>query len=49
MRDLSHLAVRHFRHLGGDAHSGAFRLRAAPTHATLHVIASDGGRYRGSM
>jgi len=43
LRDLTHLEAGRFRHLGGDAHNGAFRLIAAPTGATLHVIASDGG------
>ncbi|MGF6604542.1 hypothetical protein P3T23_009298 [Paraburkholderia sp. GAS448] len=43
MRQLAHLERRRLRHLGGDAHNGAFRVTAAPTRATLHVIASDGG------
>ncbi|WP_233868619.1 DUF7694 domain-containing protein [Paraburkholderia adhaesiva] len=41
MRDLAHLEAGRFRHLGGDAHNGAFHLHA-PTGVVLHVIVSDG-------
>ena len=43
VRILDHLARRRIKNQGGDAHNGAFRLIAAPTHATLYVIASNGG------
>lgn len=43
MKSLAPLESRRIRSMGGDAHNGAFRLIAAPTRATLHVIASDGG------
>ena len=43
MKLLDHLEPRRVKSLGGDAHNGAFRLIAVPTHATLYVIASDGG------
>jgi hypothetical protein len=45
MKPLDHLERRRLPVHGSDAHNGAFRLIAAPTHATLYVIASDSGAW----